>query len=381
MLSHLFEIPSRDGRVLLTGQVDFPAGSPRRYPAVVMVPGGWFMDRDGWMGNSGTERDLIYRELARAFTASGMAVLRFDNRGVRGNELTMPPCPAGRSEAEAAQHYLDACVDSGVRRTVTVETQQDDIEEMWRFAAEHVNIDPARIVLWAHSEGGLNTARLIGAQRVAPCGVIFVGTATEAPAEIFHWQVVERYVERVITWDADGDGVVTAGDVDRAFPSDSLFAAVGMSLEMVRPPQDYWTREALHAHFAAEYEALKAASLAMPDEASYPPAAPGRELVVASYRWWKQWFLDTTPTIDHLQGFDGRSSFHLGEIDAQVPGDRQRQFAEARCQAANFRNPPSRMLHRGRGHALRTGEPVAGPMDEAAIDLLVKEAKGMLAPH
>jgi pimeloyl-ACP methyl ester carboxylesterase len=381
MLSRPFEIPSRDGRALLTGQVDLPADSASRHPTVLMVPGGWFMERDGWMGNSGTERDLIYRELARAFIASGLTVVRFDNRGVRGNEFTMPPCPAGLSEAEAAQHYLQSCINPKVRSTVTVQTQQDDIEDVWRFTSEHANVDPARIVIWAHSEGGLNAARLIGAKRIEPRGLIFVGTPTEDPAGLFHWQVVERYAERVMTWDADDDGLVTPADVEREFPNDSMFAAVGMSPETVRPLNGHWTRETIFARFAAEYEALKVAALATADDASYPDAAPGLELVAASNNWWKQWFVETTPTIDHLEDYGGRSSFHLGEIDSQVPCERQRALAEARIQATHFRNPPSVILHRRRGHSLRTGEPAAGPMDDAAIALLVNEVKMLIAKH
>lgn len=380
MFSRPFAIPSRDGRALLNGQVDLPGDSASRYPTVLMVPGGGFMDRDGWMGNSGTERDLIYRLLARAFTASGMAVVRFDNRGVRGNELTMPSCPAGLSEAEAAQHYLNSCVDPRVRSTVTVQTQQDDIEDVWRFACGHVNIDPTRIVIWAHSEGGLNTARLVGAKRIDPRGLIFVGSLTEDPAGLFHWQVVDRYAERVMSWDADGDGLVTLADVQREFPNDFMFAAVGMNPEIVQPLNGHWTREAIYARFAAEYETLKAAALATPDDASYPDPAPGVQLVIASYNWWKQWFVETTPTIDHFQDYSGYVSFHLGEIDSQLPAERQLAFVETRIQAVRFRNPPSLVLHQQRGHSLRTGEPIAGPMDDAAIDLLVEEAKTLLAP-
>src|SRR5689334_19320413 len=91
-----FEIPTRDGLTRLTGRIDLPAGGgDARCSAVLMVPGGWFMDRDGYMGGSGTERDLLYRELAKDLVAAGIAVVRYDNRGVRCNEMTMPPCPEG----------------------------------------------------------------------------------------------------------------------------------------------------------------------------------------------------------------------------------------------------------------------------------------------
>lgn len=89
-----FGIPTHDGRTRLRGQIDFPSGDEAsRYAVVLIVNGGWFMDRDGFMGNSGTERDLIYRDLAKDIVAAGIAVVRYDNRGVRCNEMTMPACP------------------------------------------------------------------------------------------------------------------------------------------------------------------------------------------------------------------------------------------------------------------------------------------------
>jgi hypothetical protein len=263
MATEHFEIPTRDGQTRLAGQVDQPgAGGAARSPAVLMVPGGWFMDRDGYMGGSGTERDLIYRDLARDLVAAGMAVVRYDNRGVRCNEMTMPPCPEGSSELEVSKHYLHACVDPDVRQTVTVQTQMDDVEDVWGFTLNHPGIDPTRALIWAHSEGGGNTARLIGARGICPRGVVFVGTATEDPVGLLRWQTVDRYAEQVMGWDADGDGRVTAADVERQFPTDPLFAAVGLGREVLMPPAEGWTRESVRARFAGEYDGMKAAALA-----------------------------------------------------------------------------------------------------------------------
>ena len=110
MESHLFRIQTRDCRAQLAGQVDLPSpgAGTARHPVVPMVPGGWFMDRDGYMGGSGTERDLIYRDLGKDLLQAGFAVIRYDNRGVRCNEMTMPPCPEGSGEPEVSRHYLNA---------------------------------------------------------------------------------------------------------------------------------------------------------------------------------------------------------------------------------------------------------------------------------
>jgi hypothetical protein len=380
MQTQHFEIPTRDARTHLVGQVDLPeAGADACYPAVLMVPGGWFMDRDGYMGGSGTERDLIYRDLAKDVVAAGIAVVRYDNRGVRCNEMTMPPCPEGSSELEVSKHYLNACVDADVRQTVTVQTQMDDVEDVWTFTINHPGIDPTHVLIWAHSEGGGNTARLIGARRICPRGVIFVGTATEDPVGLVRWQTVDQYAEHVMGWDANGDGRVTEADIERQFPTDRLFAAVGMSREVLTPPAEGWTLESIRARFAGEYEAMKAAALAKPDDAPYPDPAPELRMVAASNNWWKQWFEDTTPVIDHLAGYPGRTSFHIGEIDSQNPGERQLTFAESRIRTGMFARAPRLVFHKGRGHALRIGEPAAGPMDTEAKACLLKEILEMLS--
>src|SRR5262249_11088148 len=277
METQQFEIPTRDGRTRLTGQVDLPAGDgAARHPAVLMVPGGWFMDRDGYMGGSGTERDLIYRNLAKDIVAARIAVVRDDNRGVRCNELTMPPCPEGSNEPELTKHYLNACVDPDVRQTVTVQTQMDDVEDVWAFTVNHPGIDPTRALIWAHSEGCGNTARLIGARRICPRAVIFVGTATESPSGLVRWQTVDRYAEHVMGWDADVDGRVTEADVERQFPKDPPFTAGGMRRDVLTPPAEGWALETIRARFAGGDEAMRGAALAKPGDAPDPAPAPGR---------------------------------------------------------------------------------------------------------
>jgi len=255
----------------------------------------------------------------------------------------------------------------------------DDVEAVWNFTLNHPRIDPRRALIWAHSEGCGHTARLIGARRICPRGAIFVGTATESPVGLVRWQMVDQYAEHAMTWDADGDGRVTEADVNREFPKDALFTAVGMRREVLTPPTEGWTLETIRGRFAEEYEATKAAALAKPDDAPYPDPWPEFRMVAASNNWWKQWFTDTMPMIDHLAGYLGRASFHFGEIDSQNSGKRQFLFAESRIKAEIFARPPRLVLHENRGHSLRTGEPAHGPMDPEATACLVKEIVEMLS--
>lgn len=254
----------------------------------------------------------------------------------------------------------------------------DDVDDVWSFAASHSRLDPGRALVWAHSEGALNVARLIGRGRLNPRGIQFVGSITESPASVFRWQTIERYVEHVMGWDEDGDGRVMSGDVQRRLPGDPLFAAVGMREEVVAAPSDGWTSKSLYECFAAEYEKMKADSFARPDDAPYPDAAPELRVVAASNNWWKQWFMDETPLIDHLSEYGGQAAFHIGGLDSQNPGRRQWSFAEGRVEAGLFARSPRLVFHERRGHVLRTGEPAIGPMDKVAKARLVAEAREMI---
>jgi pimeloyl-ACP methyl ester carboxylesterase len=375
-----FEIPTRDGRTNLTGQIDLPIGGDAAlHPVVLMVNGGWFLERDGYMGSSGTERDLIYHDLASDFLALGLAVVRYDNRGVRCNEMTMPLCPAGNGEPEFSKHYLQACVDADVRQTVSVQTQTDDVEDVWNFTVNHPGVQSKRVIVWAHSEGGLNVARLISAKRICPLGVIIVCSAMESPVGLVRWQMVDRYAEHLMGWDADGDGTVTQADVDRRYPAEHLFAAVEISHAILTPPGEGWRLETARDHFSIIYEKTRTAALVKPDDAPYPDQRAEFRMVASSNNWWKQWFEDTRPMIDHFSEYRGHVSIHIGEIDSQSPGTRQFAFAESRIRAGIFARAPRLVLHKGRGHSLRTGEPAAGPMDDEAKACLRKEIKGMLA--
>ena len=206
-----------------------------------------------------------------------------------------------------------------------------------------------------------------------PRGVIIVGSSAESPVALVHWSMVDRYAEHLMSWDSDGNGLVTQADVDSHYPRDPFFLAVNIKPESLSPSGKGWTLELARDHFEKIYEKTKAETLAKPDDAPFPDETDGCLTVAASNAWWRQWFEDTKPMIDHFTEYQGHVSFHFGEIDSQSPGPREMAFAEGRIKEGLFLKAPSLTLHKGRGHSLRTGEPAAGPMDaEAKADLLIE---------
>jgi hypothetical protein len=192
--------------------------------------------------------------------------------------------------------------------------------------------------------------------------------------------MVEGYARHLMRWHADGDGRVNQADIDDRFPKDYLFRAVSITHDMLTPPPAGWNLAAARELFARNYEKTKVAALANPDDAPYPDQWGAFRMVVASNNWWKQWFEDTTPMIDHLAHYRGYASLHFGGIDSQSDGARQLAFAKDRIKTGIFAKAPRLVFHKGRGHSLRTGEPAAGPMDAEAKACLVNEIKDALLP-
>jgi len=374
MRTERFEVPTQDGRSVIRGQIDFPAfpESGRRHcPLLVIVPGSVPMDRDGHLGNTGAESDLVYRQLAKRGVASGMAVLRYDNRGVCCNEMTMPDRDDQLDDFERTKRWIDDCVDLELRTGVTPTTILDDAEGIYRYGAEHPHVDRDRIVALCHSEGGLTMSRLVAQKRATPRAIITIGTAVESPIDTLRWQMVDRYTDRLLSW---GTATGTSGDdVREHFARDPFFAGAYTQQELL-PPEAPWTRESARRFFHSKYEEARLEAEQTPDLEPYPKPSPddGLAFVIASYAWWKQWFVDGTDLVQLLAGYAGPMSFHFGEIDCQCPGPRQSRYLDRH--GGRLANVPRIKVHAGRGHCLRTGEEVYGPMDDEAATELIAEA-------
>jgi dipeptidyl aminopeptidase/acylaminoacyl peptidase len=119
------EVVPASGGVRLSGDLTLPAGRGP-FPAVVLVSGFGPVDRDGGFGPFASH---YYRTLAAALAHRGVAVLRYDKRGI------------GRSGGSALA-WLDAPL------------LTRDIEAAVRDLAHQPGVDARRIGLVGHSQGG-----------------------------------------------------------------------------------------------------------------------------------------------------------------------------------------------------------------------------------
>ncbi|MEM6776510.1 MAG: hypothetical protein AAF670_02565, partial [Planctomycetota bacterium] len=211
---------------------------------------------------------------------------------------------------------------------------------------------------------------------IKPKGLVFAGTTVLSPAANMKWQMVDRYVQEIMNWDRDSDGIVSADDVAQAF-GDSFLADVGLSEDALQPKNGHWSHSELTSFFADRYENDKRDALSASDDAVYPPVdGDTLRFVAASNRWYKQWFLDETPTLELLYDYHGHVAFHYGEIDRQVSVSRETKYIES-CIGRMIREPKV-VIHPSRGHAFGLSKPIAGPMDDESEDVLASEIVAML---
>ena len=169
--------------ISLAGTLTIPnhaAGS--RVPAVVMITGSGPQDRDEATPVIPGYRP--FRQIADALGRRGIAVLRMDDRGVGGS----PAGPAGATSADFA----------------------DDIRAALDFLRARSDIEPSRLALVGHSEGGI-IAPMIAAADPALHAIVIVAGPSRTGRAVSDQQVRAALVARGLTG-AQLDAEIAAND-------------------------------------------------------------------------------------------------------------------------------------------------------------------------
>jgi alpha-beta hydrolase superfamily lysophospholipase len=111
----------------LAGTLTVPRNAPGRVPAVVLITGSGGQDRDSFTPIVPDYR--LFRQIADSLSRRGIAALRMDDRGIGGS--------------------------GGASSTMTTADFADDIRAGVEWLRARAEIDPARIALAGHSEGGI----------------------------------------------------------------------------------------------------------------------------------------------------------------------------------------------------------------------------------
>lgn len=154
---------SEQDRVVLEGTLTSPRDTLTPVPAVVLVSGSGAQDRDSYAPVADGWRP--FRQLADTLARVGIAVLRFDDRGVGAS--------------------------TGDQGRSTERTGADDVTAALRFLSTQPSIDPRRLAILGHSEGA-RVAMLVAAQQRDLAGVVLLAGAADPRAAILAqalWQV------------------------------------------------------------------------------------------------------------------------------------------------------------------------------------------------
>ncbi|MCX6094683.1 MAG: alpha/beta fold hydrolase [Candidatus Bipolaricaulota bacterium] len=153
------EVAFPSGDLTLAGTLTLPASGREPFPAALLIHGSGPVDRDE---NAPGLKTDVFRQLAEALAASGIASFRFDKRGV------------GESGGDAA---------SASRADLL-----DDVRAALDALRAQPEVDGGRIVLIGHSEGAY-LAPIVVAEDPKIAGLVLLAGAARSLAEITRWQV------------------------------------------------------------------------------------------------------------------------------------------------------------------------------------------------
>ena len=163
---------SLDTDITIAGEVIVPAGGADKKPAILMITGNGPHTRDQMISGNAT-----FAMLSEFFVRRGYVVMRNDARGFGGS--------TGPDNDEL---------------TITPERINDNRAALARLR-QHPSVDPARIILFGHSEGGMIASELAG-ENPDLALTIFLSTSAIPGEEVFSWQQTGGLRRRGMTAEA-----------------------------------------------------------------------------------------------------------------------------------------------------------------------------------
>ncbi|MEI6666761.1 MAG: alpha/beta fold hydrolase [Acidobacteriota bacterium] len=141
----------------LAATVSKPPASPGtaagRYPAVILVPGSGQVDRDETVAGV-----AVFAQLANALADAGFLVVRYDKRGIGQS--------GGRDES------------------ATILDFSDDVRTVAKYLEKRADVDPKRVGLVGHSEGGFVGLLSASEEKKKIAALVLIATPGTTGAEL-----------------------------------------------------------------------------------------------------------------------------------------------------------------------------------------------------
>ena len=287
------------GERALPGTLALPKGDAPAagWPAIVLVHGSGAQDRDETIGPN-----RPFLDIARGLAAQGVAVLRYDKR----------------SKARP-QDYADGNV------TIDNETTDDAVAAVQALRAVP-GIDPRRVFVLGHSQGGMMAPRIAAhaAQAGAPlAGIVLMAAPSRKLLDILVEQ--QRRVAVLDDGHIGDEEAAAIATLERQVAAVRAGGDVAIENSPLKQPAAYWrSTDAVDPVAEAKADALPMLVL---------QGARDIQVVDADWQGWKAAFHDdpgTTfklyPALNHL-GIAGEGDGNLaeyskpGHVDAQLVDD------------------------------------------------------------
>jgi uncharacterized protein len=180
-------------------QLTYPAEGTAPFPTVILLHGSGPYDMDATYSAMPGEEPLSanFRLLAERLPEAGIAVLRFNKRGVLGNN-----------------EYDTAQIQSADADRLT-----EDAAAVVQAALEQPEVDADRLYLYGWSEGAVVAANYAAQQPDAVAGLILQGAPNGDLAHVLAYQELDVALPYLIeTADSDTDGALSLAEV-QALPA------------------------------------------------------------------------------------------------------------------------------------------------------------------
>jgi dienelactone hydrolase len=152
------EVTAQAKGFTLSGTLLLPKTGKRPFPAVITITGSGQQTRDEALPIPGLENYRPFRQVAETLAARGIAVLRVDDRGVGKSK--------GAETLSKASSFDFA----------------DDVRAQVEYLRKRAEIDPNRIALVGHSEGGIIAPIVASSDSKIAAIVLMAGTAKPGTA-------------------------------------------------------------------------------------------------------------------------------------------------------------------------------------------------------
>lgn len=170
----------------LSGTLSLPSNA-KKFPAVLLMPGSGPTDRNG--NQPGFQTNLLL-DISDSLAKNGYATLRFDKRPVARYQSVWP-----KANPEISHFF-------------SFENHLADAKAAYEFLKSRPEVDPERVYILGHSEGGLIANQI--APDLNPAGLILLGSPGRSMAAILREQLMrsisaiqDESLKKTLTSDLD----------------------------------------------------------------------------------------------------------------------------------------------------------------------------------